>query len=67
MPGNSNAPMTATTSSVITPKSSARMDNSGIRSRMDLKNRSPGPGIQTPFSAVGSQAGTCQNPQNPRK
>ena len=67
MPGKPNSSMTAVTSAVMTPRSSASRDRPGMLPTSSTKSRRPGPGIHSPFSAVVSQAGTCQKPQNPRK
>jgi hypothetical protein len=60
MPGKPNFLRRASTSGVITPRSSAMMGIGPSALVMALKSPSPGPGTHRPFTAVGSLAGISQ-------
>ena len=60
MPGKANWRRSATTSGVITPRSSAMMGSAPSSRAMASKSASPGPGSQRPLTAVASLAGISQ-------
>jgi hypothetical protein len=60
MPGKANLRRKASTSGVMTPRSSAMMGMGPRALVMALNKASPGPGTQRPLTAVGSLAGISQ-------
>ena len=67
MPGRANRSRNATTSGVISPRSSARNGSLPNAAFAVVKKSAPGPTTQRPRLAVADPAGTCQAAAKARK
>ena len=67
MPGKPNRVRSASTSGVMTPRSSAMIGSLPSAALIASKSAAPGPFTQRPFTAVGSLAGISQAASKPRK
>ena len=67
MPGKANCVRSASTSGVMTPRSSAMIGSLPSAALTAWKNAAPGPFTQRPLTAVGSLAGISHAASKPRK